>query len=479
MYQIKRRTRAVSSLKILAAIGLALGLSSWALGQDCGLGDFVSAEPCLADGATDTVNGGCNSDPDVFSEAAVLNGSVSGTVSTYVSGSACPWDLDLSGAVGTNDLLALFAQWGQVGTPADFDGGGVSTSDLLILFANWGPCPPPAGNFRDTDWYLLSPADLMAADVDGNGILEISHTGSSEAAVVLFIVAIGDPLCGSVAVIGQTGSAGDINNTHCIANTVQARAIIDIAEHPNGIVYYIAPGNPDGTSINTGYSCIPGPGNGFDYLIRLVAVDLFVACTFDGEPCNVPTPGIPGCNDPDCCNEVCEFDSFCCDTEWDQLCVDTAINDIGCAVGLGAPALIASGSDNSVDGYLDLFSDGYGSEALAFGGGPDWSDHYNPVGGALLSPGFTTTTFFFTGGTDRICLSLHGGSLGAWQGSTMTAPFLSSTVVTDAIGGDGVADTAVSHFAIAGALTLEVFCTQSVETFLAEGGTPVAVWRVS
>ena len=53
----------------------------------------------------------------------------------------CPWDLDDSGAVGTGDLLALFSQWGQVGTPADFDGGGVSTSDLLILFANWGLRP--------------------------------------------------------------------------------------------------------------------------------------------------------------------------------------------------------------------------------------------------------------------------------------------------------------------------------------------------
>ncbi|MCH8824122.1 MAG: hypothetical protein IH984_11520 [Planctomycetes bacterium] len=53
----------------------------------------------------------------------------------------CPWDLDGSGAVGTNDLLLLFAFWGQVGVPADFDGGGVGTSDLLILFANWGLCP--------------------------------------------------------------------------------------------------------------------------------------------------------------------------------------------------------------------------------------------------------------------------------------------------------------------------------------------------
>ncbi len=53
---------------------------------------------------------------------------------------ACPWDLDGSGAVGTGDLLTLFAQWGTDG-PADFDeSGAVGTGDLLILFANWGPC---------------------------------------------------------------------------------------------------------------------------------------------------------------------------------------------------------------------------------------------------------------------------------------------------------------------------------------------------
>ena len=53
----------------------------------------------------------------------------------------CPWDLDNSGAVGVTDLLELLAQWGQVGSSADFDGGGVGVTDLLILLANWGPCP--------------------------------------------------------------------------------------------------------------------------------------------------------------------------------------------------------------------------------------------------------------------------------------------------------------------------------------------------
>ncbi len=69
------------------------------------------------------------------------NGIESGSAYIFdLSGFPCPWDLDSSGAVGTGDLLALFAQWGTNG-PADFDeSGAVGTGDLLILFANWGPC---------------------------------------------------------------------------------------------------------------------------------------------------------------------------------------------------------------------------------------------------------------------------------------------------------------------------------------------------
>ena len=87
----------------------------------------------------------------------------------------------------------------------------------------------------------------MAADSDGNGVIVVSHSGTSEVRVVLFIVSLGDPLCGSVAVIGNTGYAGDAANTHCIGG-VASQAIINIADHPNGIVYYIAPGQPSGAS---------------------------------------------------------------------------------------------------------------------------------------------------------------------------------------------------------------------------------------
>lgn len=55
----------------------------------------------------------------------------------------CPWDCggDNDQLVGIVDFLALLAQWSQVGTSCDFDGGGVSIVDFLALLANWGACP--------------------------------------------------------------------------------------------------------------------------------------------------------------------------------------------------------------------------------------------------------------------------------------------------------------------------------------------------
>jgi hypothetical protein len=56
----------------------------------------------------------------------------------------CPWDCQFipDRFVNVVDFLAMLAQWGQVGTSCDFDGGGVGVTDFLLLLGNWGPCPP-------------------------------------------------------------------------------------------------------------------------------------------------------------------------------------------------------------------------------------------------------------------------------------------------------------------------------------------------
>jgi hypothetical protein len=50
-------------------------------------------------------------------------------------------DIDGSGDVGVTDFLAMLGVWGQIGVPADFDGGGVGFTDFLQLLVNWGPRP--------------------------------------------------------------------------------------------------------------------------------------------------------------------------------------------------------------------------------------------------------------------------------------------------------------------------------------------------
>jgi hypothetical protein len=54
----------------------------------------------------------------------------------------CPADLDGSGAVDVDDLLAVIAAWGTSGGPADINNdSAVDINDLLAIVAAWGECP--------------------------------------------------------------------------------------------------------------------------------------------------------------------------------------------------------------------------------------------------------------------------------------------------------------------------------------------------
>jgi hypothetical protein len=55
---------------------------------------------------------------------------------------ACPGDIDDDGEVGTADLLALLAAWGNTSGPEDINNDGiVNVEDLLQLLSGWGECP--------------------------------------------------------------------------------------------------------------------------------------------------------------------------------------------------------------------------------------------------------------------------------------------------------------------------------------------------
>src|SRR6185436_12625048 len=55
-------------------------------------------------------------------------------------------------------------------------------------------------------------------------------------------------------------------------------------------------------------------------------------CPGRGDCCTAN--GGLGCNDADCCNLVCGFDPFCCETAWDGICASEAVaNCAVCAAG--------------------------------------------------------------------------------------------------------------------------------------------------
>ncbi|MCH7702965.1 MAG: hypothetical protein IID37_14880 [Planctomycetes bacterium] len=50
----------------------------------------------------------------------------------------------------------------------------------------------------------------------------------------------------------------------------------------------------------------------------------------NGDCCLEAGNGSPGCDDEECCDSVCDFDSFCCDTDWDSTCAGLAGNCVVC-----------------------------------------------------------------------------------------------------------------------------------------------------
>lgn len=261
-----------------------------------------------------------------------------------VCNSACPADLDFSGAVDGADIGLLFAAWAPAGAPAgaceDLDGdGNIDGADLGILLAWWGPCPQPPCPFicsgspegelcgdddnggcnasppsfepieceaticgtawadagsRDTDWYqftLSSPTRVICAiDATLPMVLGIVNTGGVPDC------ALGGTLLTSVT----TSFCSDASFTICL---------------PAGTWWLFAAPNAF-----EGFPC--GVNN--EYAVSFTCDDACLppGCGSAGHDCF--TAGGPFCDDQACCELVCADDPFCCEVAWDLICVQQA-----------------------------------------------------------------------------------------------------------------------------------------------------------
>ena len=121
--------------------------------HDGGSHTVTSGADCIADGRFDDLLDNLHQMPIYVVPADEPTGVIdyfctphcgmgmTGTIAVEGSGAACPEDLDGSGVVDVDDLLAMLGAYGQAcdGCPADVNGdGGVTVDDLLQLLSVYG-----------------------------------------------------------------------------------------------------------------------------------------------------------------------------------------------------------------------------------------------------------------------------------------------------------------------------------------------------
>jgi hypothetical protein len=470
------------------ALLVSFAMGSWAYGQcsnDAGAGDKPEGETCLVDLDDDTVNGGCNGTPAVFTTldtADFTTGFVDlcGIGSNYNVNTSCTTDADCDPGETCVD-------------------GGCTGGD------------EPAANRRDTDWYLVTQAAMTAHDADSNGVVQVNSTYvNSELDLVTFLIGITDPSGGtcdstvlsSVGCNALGGEACDVNadcpsgdcvgdpvpgdgnaDGICAADNVTATETLIIADYPNGVVVFASPGQCSGGGIFDGFECSTGNN---DYILRVWFTEAPTGCQPGPPqgPCNEPAlPPSPGCEDPSCCALVCGTPglAFCCSSGWFQSCANAAI-DLGCAPEPGGPVLIATGDDPAVDGYLQVGPDPYGAYADAdFAGIPEFINSYNPPGPlGVTDPGpiFSIGYFYFLADANQRELAAN---VPFWKfdygvdDDSLDSEILALSTETDT-NSDGVSDQLNSQYRVFGT-GFDVTCDlqQNVESHA--GG--ISTWTQS
>ena len=231
----------------------------------------------------------------------------------------CPADLFPVGApdrvVGPGDLAELLASWGacdffdpvcpdNVNCAADLfpvgnPDGVVGPGDLAELLANWGECPL-CGNAGSGNCF----------EADGTPGCNDAECCEAVCAADSFCCDTSwDSICAGEAADLCQGCGHPDSGDCCIANDTpycNNRACCDA----------VCAIDPFCCDVEWDGICADEAADQ-----PLCGCNVFECPKSDH---NCFTPGIAGCTDADCCATVCGIDSFCCDVQWDGICVGLA-----------------------------------------------------------------------------------------------------------------------------------------------------------
>jgi len=136
------------------------------------------------------------------------------------------------------------------------------------------------------------------------------------------------PLAGEATVWLRFSSGSSVSNLAAIDDV----ELVEIVDQPHGCCEEGGPSCNDAptskcTCALDSYCC----ETAWDQLCAAIAT-VYCGAACPGLPvCGSPTAGAcgavhatPACADAECCVSVCDLDAFCCETEWDALCVKSA-----------------------------------------------------------------------------------------------------------------------------------------------------------
>lgn len=186
-------------------------------------------------------------------------------------------------------------------TPGVFqDIGSYGVFDFVTINGTMGTYIPTGGTTftsRDLDWYTFTLTEdaLVAFQLD-----------RADAGTVVLFVGNGNG-CPADFFYGQEQASFTPVSFYLAAGTYTVVAT--------------TPFEPDATLPI--HACI-------DYTLSIDVQQGNTACGTGAttQPCDVVHP-TPGCDDWACCNDICNADFSCCDTNWDALCVQGAVNLCG------------------------------------------------------------------------------------------------------------------------------------------------------